>query len=177
MTSKVKHVYEVHVTGVSEEDANSLLLRGYKELHIELSSGENILQVQYSKFISAASSKDVISSLNDIKYDRLKVERYTDLPVKVSGKGKYFEFHIKVKKVTEEVRAICYETEAHISRNPQKDGTFLTLRGYTSLNEIGDRFNRLVNVLKLEGISFSNKQFEYVEYDSNFNYDKGWKVA
>lgn len=159
-------MYEVHITDPEVE-----LDSTWKQLVIELDSGDNPIQPMYSRYLKG-EYETVYNFVKDIPCSRLKIEQYGVLPEHCEHPN-YFEFHIKALKEDPYLETRPYG--AHLSRNPQKDGRFLTLRGYVTLTEITQRFNWLKYNLEKRNIPYSNIQREYVVYDSNITLDNNWK--
>lgn len=159
-------LYEVHITYPQEP-----LGFGWKELIIELDKGDTPIQPMYSKYLERECLHDLLTELSHIEAERIKIERYKNIPDFIEW-PEYYEYHIKIH--TNELDIQVEDIGAKLSKNAQKDGRFITLRGYYSRSEVEARFSLLKMRIKEKGYSFSNIQKELVVYDSNVNLDKGW---
>lgn len=158
--------FEIHITNPKIQLDNS-----WKELVIELDKGDTPIQPMFSKYVKASYLLEVISEYSNIPADRIKIEQYSNLPNFVEW-PEYYEYHIKVNCNKPELD--LQDISAKLSRNPQKDGRFITLRGYCSKGRIDSRFNKLLERIKEKAYAYSNIQKELVVYDNNKSLDKGW---
>ena len=159
-------LFEIHITS-----SKLKLDLSWKELVIELNQGDTLIQPMYSKYIRSDSVLDVVNNYIDIDAERLKIEQCSELPEFVKS-PKYYEYHIKVANNDPDL--YLQDISARLSKNAQKSGRFITLRGYYIKSRIDKRFELLIERIKEKGYTFSNIQRELVVYDSNINLDNGW---
>ena len=159
-------IFEVHVTNPSVE-----LDSDWKQLEIVLEKGETPHQPMYSKYFNREDLQALTTELSYIKAERVKIERYDNLPQFIEW-PEYYEYHIKVHDNNPDVRVD--DIGGKISRNAQKDGKFITLREDFSKRAIDGKFMLLQMRLEEKGYTTSNIQKELVVYDSNKSMDNGW---
>jgi len=179
-----------------------------KPVLIELPSGQHPNQLMTSSFHhgSLLDTHMKAFSISQIfireGYDiqRSKIEAMcsttgvplTDEDSNLMSKANYFEFHIKLELLPEQIsplQKICQTYKAHLSKNAFKTTTpattttnnnethhrFVTLRLFrVGKNTALGQFDACVSALEQEGFKIVTKQREYSVYDSNVLLDIGW---
>lgn len=159
-------IFEVHITNPFIK-----LDESWKEIEIVLNKGSTLIQPMFSRYFNVPNLLTLTQELKDIKADRIKIERYDNLPQFIEW-PEYYEYHIKVHDNNPNVEVD--DIGGKISRNAQKDGKFITLREYTSKFDIDYKFLLLTRRLEESNYTYSNIQKELVVYDSNVGMDNGW---
>lgn len=94
--------------------------------------------------------------------------------------GHYYEFHFKVPIVStsdwNKLVELCLPFGAHLFYNPyNKTMTpIVTIRRYTTLNNLEDDFDRLKQALTDNGFEINSVEREFSVYDSDVGLDKNW---
>ncbi|MBI4852432.1 MAG: hypothetical protein HY819_11615 [Acidobacteria bacterium] len=167
---------------------------------IELPNGINRFQPMTSLY-HQGSFESVLKEVNGLaqsltqegfKVIRVKIEALiNNLNVPITDEqakkfpNNYFEFHLLVtlssEKDKERLKNLCTQNNAHLSQNAFKktlyglNQHFVTMRLYNiGKTNAKAEFSKLIEMLKKENFSLSNKLQEYIVYDSNISLDQGW---
>lgn len=200
-------IFEAHITIAPENKAGQDRFVGVcadlgaKPILIELPKGDVSVQLMTSSIhrgeIQGTFEEVKILALqlesHGFSVTRMKIEAAptnSGIPQNIQEAAlfppeNYYEHHLKVLLAPgasmQELREICDEFQAHISRNAFKkhpDGKseqFVTLRCYgDGLTESEARFFSLVSKVKTAGIEILKQITEYCLFDSNISVDGNW---
>ncbi|MBQ9874980.1 MAG: hypothetical protein IJM30_11015 [Thermoguttaceae bacterium] len=159
-------------------------IEGVKPVLIELEKGEHIRQPMFTRNLDAERLDAALAEVQKtsdkfvaagFEISRVKAEIDPRQNADYLSDERYYEWHCLVRyQDEEELKALCREREAHLSRNALNPGEkFVSIRFYDK-----DAFYQAVekteDALKLGRFEIVKEKFEYSVYDSRLELDKGW---
>lgn len=190
---------ETHITIDIDSSSDLQVARNWasqnslKWTEIKLAQGRHPLQPMVT-FLDQGTLQQQLERSDHIKHAltdmgfrvvRVKVESAL-ADMQLADSRQYFESHIKIHIQSAADRdaaiKIACEHSAHLSRNARRsldDGTqerFLTLRRYQGTGkEAAKSTSALCDSLRNAGLMILEIETEFVEFDSNLNWDAGWE--
>lgn len=156
-----------------------------KPLLIVLEKGDYIHQPMFTKVIEAPDFSIAQQQINQVIDTFVKngfsiVRVKAEIPAEdyvfqppVGDFTPYFEWHCKVL-LTEAVKPVCLQHQAHLSLNSLDETRFVTIREYGSKELFDSRTKACLESLTEKAVPVLKEKFEYCIYDSKTDLDKGW---